>query len=192
MPGTPEFQRRLELVESLIRQIEAAGDPNIRMAAREMVQLVMELHGAGLERILEILRANGQAGQSVLDTLGRDDLVSSLLVLYGLHPLGMEERVRQAIDKANRQMRSAGAAVEMIGMEDGAVHLRLKKNGQAPALREAIEAAIYEAAPDIASLAIDGADDNQGFVPVEMLLGIPAVQPVTNGHAREKPGNVRP
>ena len=49
----------------------------------------MELHGAGLERMLEIVRANGDSGQLILDSLGRDDMVSSLLVLYGLHPVGI-------------------------------------------------------------------------------------------------------
>ncbi len=123
MPGTPEFQRRLES-NRIVNSADRSGWA-IRISVLQRgrwCKLVMELHGAGLERILEILRANGQTGQSVLDSLGRDDLVSSLLVLYGLHPLGIEERVRQAIDKANRQMRSAEALRwRLIGMEDGAV-----------------------------------------------------------------------
>lgn len=171
MTGTPEFQQRLESIESVIRQIEAAGDPNVRTAARELVQLVMELHGAGLERVLEILRSNGEAGQSVLGSLGRDEMVSSLLVLYGLHPLSLEERVHQAIEKANRQMRSRSATVELADLEDGALHLNLKANGHGPALKEVVEAAIWQAAPDITSLVIDGAEEKQGFVPLEMLAG---------------------
>jgi hypothetical protein len=171
MPGTPEFQQRLESIEQLIRQIEAAADPNVRTAARELVQLVMELHGTGLERMIEVLRSSGEPGQSILDRLGRDELVSSLLVLYGLHPLSLEERVNQAIEKTNRQMRSRSATVDLIGMADGAVHLNLEANGHGPALKEIVEAAIYQAAPDIASLVIDGAEEKQGFVPVEMLLG---------------------
>jgi hypothetical protein len=176
MTGTPEFQRRLEWIEQLIRQIEATGDPNVRTAARELVQLVMELHGAGLERILEILRANGEPGQTVLGSMGRDDMVSSILVLYGLHPLSLEERVRQAIEKANQKMGSRSGTVELVGIEDGAVRLNLKANGNGPALKEIVEAAIYQAAPDIASLVIDGAEEKQGFVPLEMLLGATPVR----------------
>jgi hypothetical protein len=131
----------------------------------------MELHGAGLERTLEILRSSGDAGESILDSLGRDDLVSSLLVLYGLHPLSIEERVHQAIEKANRQMRSRNGTVELLGIDDGAVRLSLKANGHGPALKEVVEAAIWQAAPDIASLVIDGGEEKQAFVPLEMLLG---------------------
>ena len=193
MPGTPEFQQRLESIEHLIRQIEAAGDPNMRTAARELVQLVMELHGAGLERTIEILRSSGEAGQSILDRLGREDMVSSVLVLYGLHPVGIEERINQAIEKANRQMRSRGATVELIGMEYGAVHLNLKANGHGPALKEVVEAAIYQEAPDIVSLVIDGAEEKQGFVLIETLLGgLSAPQPAVNGHSSRTSGSVEP
>jgi len=192
MPATAEFQQRLESIEALIRQIEAAGDPNVRAAARELVQAVMELHGVGLERVIEILRSSGDQGQSILNRIGSDDMASSLLVLYGLHPLSIEERVNQAIEKTNRQMRSRSATVELIGVAYGAVHLNLKANGQGPALREFVEAAIYQAAPDISSLVIDGAEEKQGFVPIEMLLGGSATQPVRNGHSPAAAGSVRP
>ena len=36
----------------------------------------------------------------IIDRLGRDELVASLLVLYGLHPLDFETRVNQAVEKA--------------------------------------------------------------------------------------------
>ncbi|HTB13336.1 MAG TPA: hypothetical protein VK752_17260 [Bryobacteraceae bacterium] len=171
MTGTPQFQQRLESIEVVIKQIEATADPNVRTASRELVQLVMELHGAGLERILEILRSNGETGQSLLGSMGRDETVSSLLVLYGLHPLTLEERVNQALEKVNRQIRSRSATVELLGMEEGAVRLNLQANGHGPALKEIVEDAIWQAAPDIASLVIDGAEEKQGFVPIEMLLG---------------------
>ena len=193
MPGPPEFQQRIESTELFIRQIESAGDPNVRTAARELVQLVMELHGTGLERMIEILRSSGESGHSILDRLGREDMVSSLLVLYGLHPLGVEERVNQAVEKANRQMRSRSATVELIGMENGAVHLNLKANGHGPALREVVEAAIFQAAPDIAALVIDGVEEKQGFVPIELLLDdFPARQPAVNGRWSGSRGKVRP
>jgi hypothetical protein len=183
MPAIPEFQRRLESIEVVIRQIEAAGDPNVRAAARELVELVMELHGAGLERILEIVRASSESGEFLAGKLGRDDMVASLLVLYGLHPQSVEERVHQALEKANRQMRSRGT-VELIDIEDGAVRLEIKSNGQGAELKEVVEAAIYQAAPDIISLVIEGGEEKAGFVPLEMLLGITPTQAARNGRDR--------
>ena len=44
--------------------------------------------------MLELIRAaRAMRGESVIQKLGRDELVASLLVLYGLHPLDLEARV---------------------------------------------------------------------------------------------------
>jgi Fe-S cluster biogenesis protein NfuA len=171
MPGTPDFQRRLESIEGLLRRIESASDPHARSTAQELVQAVMDLHGAGLDRILEILRAAGAAGQSAIDTLSRDELVSSLLVLYGLHPRSMEDRLTQALDKIRPSLKKRGGEIELLHFGDGAVTLRLRANGNSTSLKEFVEAAVYQAAPDIASLAIEGSEERQAFVPLEMLRG---------------------
>src|SRR5258708_6516551 len=105
MPGQPEFQRRPPSIEQLLGDLEAAADPNLRTTVQELMQLVMELHGAGLERILELIVASSDAGASLIQKLGRDELVSSLLVLHGLHPLDMEARITQALDKIRSRLR---------------------------------------------------------------------------------------
>ena len=56
MTAQAEFQQRLKSIERLLQEIEASADPNLRAAAQELVQLVMDLHGAGLERMLELIR----------------------------------------------------------------------------------------------------------------------------------------
>jgi hypothetical protein len=137
----------------------------------------MDLHAAGLERILEILRAAGAAGQTnTIDSLGRDDLVSSLLVLYGLHPVSLEDRLARALDKIRPSLKKRGAEVELLDVSESAVRLKLQANGHAAAMKELVESAVYEAAPDVSSLKIEGPEDRQGFVPLDMLVnGSPAL-----------------
>ena len=106
MPAQPEFQQRLQSIERLLGDIESAADPSLRSNVQELVQLVMDLHGAGLERTLELIHAAGEAGEGVIHRLGRDELVSSLLVLYGLHPLDLEARVTEAVDKVRSRLRA--------------------------------------------------------------------------------------
>jgi len=171
MAGQPEFQRRLESIEDLLKRIEASADPHVRATAQELLQVVMDLFGAGLERILEIAHSAGDPGHSLVDRLGRDDLVSSLLALYGLHPLTLEARVERAIEKVRPSLRKRGGEVELLDVTDGTVTLKLNANGHAQALKELVEEAVYQAAPDIASLVIEGAEQRQGFVPLEMLRG---------------------
>jgi len=180
----------------LLGEIESAADPNLRTAVRELVQLVMDLHGAGLERMLELIRAPGDGGDTLVQKLGRDELVASLLVLYGLHPLDVETRVTQALVKVSSRLRAHEGDVELLSVRDGAVRLRLRAKGHGcgstgPALKEMVEDAVYRAAPDVASLVIEGADEKQGFVPLEMLRGRAPAPPVAHGlilAANEKGG----
>jgi Fe-S cluster biogenesis protein NfuA len=170
MPVQPEFQQRLGSIERLLSEIESAADPALRTSVRELVQLVMDLHGAGLERIIEL------TGEDAMGKLGRDDLVASLLILHGLHPLSLEARVTQAAGKARSRLRAHEGDVEVLSVRDGEVRLRIQANGHgcgsgAEALREIVENAVYESAPDVTSLIIESAGARNDFVPLEMLQG---------------------
>ena len=180
MPPQPEFQQRLQSIERLLGQIESAADPSLRAAVRDLVQLVMDLHGAGIERILELIRAAGDGGESIVQKLGRDDLVASLLVLYGLHPLGFEARVTQALEKIRPRLHAHEGEVELLGIQNGSVRLRLHAKGHgcsstANVLHEIVEDAVYRSAPDITALVVESsgqdAVNKQGFVPLAMLQG---------------------
>jgi Fe-S cluster biogenesis protein NfuA len=188
MSAQAEFQQRLKSIEGLLANVESAADPSLRADVQELLRLVMDLHGAGLERALELIRATGDEGERTIDKLGRDELVSSLLVLYGLHPVDLEGRVTQAVGKVRPRLRSHEGDVELLSIEDGVVRLRVSANGQgcgstAQAVKQMVEEAIYQAAPDITELVVEGAEEKKGgFVPLEMLQGIaPARPPVTNG-----------
>ncbi len=47
-------------------------------------------------------RDAGDAGMAIIDRLGRDSMVSSVLLLYGLHPEDFESRVVKAVDRRSR------------------------------------------------------------------------------------------
>jgi Fe-S cluster biogenesis protein NfuA len=134
----------------------------------------MELYGAGLERITEIVFEKGEAGREILDQFGRDELVGNLLAANGLHPLDLEARVRRAVDKLRTT-----ATVESLSVEQGVIRLRLRASGSgcgssAATLKSSVEAAIYEAAPDLVQLVIEGLEETgaaSGFVPLEKLVG---------------------
>jgi uncharacterized protein (DUF2267 family) len=160
------FEKRLETIEQLIKDIEATADPHVRTAARELVRVVMELHGAGIERMIQIVSASD--GEATLDKMGRDELVSSLLVLYGLHPVPMEQRVQEALETVNRKMQARGAHVALLSLDASGAVAQLHAKGDVAALKEMVLAAVYQAAPDLPSFAVEGAD--AAFVPLEKLM----------------------
>jgi Fe-S cluster biogenesis protein NfuA len=155
-----EFRQRIERVESLIHEVEEFPDPEARARTQEILRAVIELHGAGLERILDKLADAGDAGLRVIDSLAGDDLVGSILLLHGLHPLDLETRVRQALEKVRPLLRSHGGNVELLDLAGGVARLRMLGScdgcpSSALTLKTAIEEAIYEKAPDVTAIEVD-------------------------------------
>jgi Fe-S cluster biogenesis protein NfuA len=160
-----EFRSRIERVESLIHEVERFPDPDARVRTQEILRAVLELHGVALERILEKLKGAGRAGHALIDELAGDDLVGSILLLHGLHPLDLETRVRQALEKVRPLLRSHGGNVELIDLVGGVARLRMLGScdgcpSSALTLKTAIEDAIYDKAPDVTAIALDDASTN--------------------------------
>jgi Fe-S cluster biogenesis protein NfuA len=158
------FHDRLQKIETLLETIEASADPNIRAAATELMQTTMEMHAGAIERLMDVVFESVPQGREVIDKLAEDETVESLLLLYGLHPLDMEDRVLRALDKVRPYLESHGGNVEILGISEGAVRLKLQGscNGcssSAMTLKTAIEESIYESAPDIVSLEVEGVVD---------------------------------
>jgi len=172
-----DFQQRLQRIGGLLRDLEAVADPASRTAAKELVQLLMDLHGSCLERILEVIFQAGDAGTALIDHLGRDPLVSSLLVLYGIHPDDLETRVRRKLEQIQPRVRKMGAQAALVRVDGGNIRLQLKMEGHscgstARTLQNLVEEAMYEAAPDLTSVVVEGTESSSpGFVGLEVLTG---------------------
>ena len=104
-----KLQQRMQRIAELVRRLDSAADSGVRAQSRELLEAVMDLHGEALERVLQRLRGGGEAGAAILDSLGADPVVASVLLLYGLHPLDFETRVRRAIEKVRPTLRSYGS-----------------------------------------------------------------------------------
>ena len=151
----------IEKIEGLIRTIENVPDPTVRASAIALVQALMEFHGNGLEKLMEVIANSGEVGYSIFDNFAADEQIASLLLLYGLHPVPLEARVTQALNKVRPYLDSHGGNVELIEISEGIVKLRMEGSckscpSSAITLKLAIEEAIYDAAPDV--VAIEAAD----------------------------------
>ena len=131
MAEDKDFQKRIQRISGLVNELDAIVDPAARSAAKQLIQLLMELHGTALERMLELTFASGEPGKRLIDELGQDSLVSSLLVLYGLHPEDLETRVARAVERLKPSLRKQGAELEIISMNNSVVRLKAAVNGHA-------------------------------------------------------------
>jgi hypothetical protein len=174
MAGDKDFERRLEIIERGIAALEHTPDAGTRATALQLVQTILELHGRGLERLLEIVHdATPGGGAAVIDRLGQDPAVGALLLLHSLHPLTLDERVETALEQVRRSLPAGTGHVELLGIVDGAVHLRIAGG---PAIKAAVERALIDAAPDAAGLHVQGdVEAVVGFVALDALRGRTAV-----------------
>jgi Fe-S cluster biogenesis protein NfuA len=151
-----EFTRRSDRIEELVSRIESTGDPAVRAVAQELLQAVIELHGVALDRILDAV-AELPSGDAALTKIAGDELVSNVLSLHGIHPVAVEARVAAAIEKSRSYLKSHGGNVELASIEDGTVHVQLQGtcgscSSSAETLKNHVENAIYEAAPEVVSV----------------------------------------
>jgi Fe-S cluster biogenesis protein NfuA len=155
-----ELRAAGDRIEVLMGEL-AALSPAVQGKTEELVRLLMQLYGAGLDRILSIVDETGAAAGPVFARLAGDDLVSSLLVLHDLHPLDLDFRVERALDHVRPYLESHGGNVKLLGIEGDVVRLRLEGSckscpSSTITMKLAVEKAIEEAAPEITRIDVEG------------------------------------
>ncbi len=140
-------------VERLLEDLETLADPVARQTATGVVQALLELYGTGLERIVDEIAARDDDGE-IARAFAEDELVSHLLLLHGLHPVPVAERVREALREVRPYLESHGGNVELLAVEGATVRLRMQGScsgcpSSAMTLKLAIENAIQKVAPEI-------------------------------------------
>ena len=161
-PPGPDLSQTGSRIDALLDAL-GAGGPVARQRAEELVGLVTDLYGAGLERVLDVLHRTGRLDDDLLGALAADDLVSSLLLVHGLHPLSVEDRIEQALAEVRPYLGSHGGDVELLEVtEAGGVRLRLLGScdgcpSSSVTLQLAVQGAIEAAAPEVTGIEVEDA-----------------------------------
>ncbi|MDQ3095357.1 MAG: NifU family protein [Actinomycetota bacterium] len=174
--GAEQLRATGERIDALL---DASGSGGVlaRERAEELVRLVADLYGAGLERILDLTYEVGHLTDEVLAALAADELVASLLLVHGLHPYDVGQRVEQALESVRPYLGSHGGDVELLEVSDeGTVRLRLLGScdgcpSSSVTLKLAVEGAIEAAAPEITGIEVEDAESSgaETLIPVSSL-----------------------
>ena len=149
---------------------------------------------AGLDRALEITAKTGDSGLRLIDEFGHDPLVSSLLVFVRI--------VFRRLGDSREQGRRTGFGPKCRGtvgrwscwnrrrnrpIATGAQRSYLRLHRAGPTLQVMAEEAIYEAAPDLVSILVEGLEGKPagGFVSLDKLLGGGSLLPGVAGEPRQ-------
>lgn len=180
-----DADRLVEVGERIERVLEH-GDPArpvARDAARDLLRLVTDLYGAGLERILSVADELGALDDALLSRLADDPLVGSLLLVHGLHPDSVEQRVARALEELRPQLERHEVQVAADVDQDGTVLLRLTGAGgcasTSQALVGSVQTAVEDAAPD-AVVKVETARAEAGtFISLDSLMPGLKAKPVS-------------
>ena len=153
-------------IASLVEAMQRVADPSVRAVAEELVQSVLELHRAGLERAIGLIARRKPGGSALVDGSRSDDLVGEPAAPARLHPVDLETRVRKAVARlqtvaaqARRRRRTASTSATAPS------RLQVTDAGRDAARRrrspQSVEDALYEAAPDLTALVIERPPDTR-------------------------------
>ncbi|MET0825479.1 MAG: NifU family protein [Acidimicrobiales bacterium] len=179
--GAADLRAAGDRIEHLLDRLQADLEPGAWLAVEEVVRRVTDLYGAGLERTLDLadeVLGDEPAGEQLFERLFTDDLVASLLIVHGLHPNELARRVEEALDRVRPYLASHGGGVELLGLDEEGGILRLRLLGScdgcpssSATLRDAVENAIHEAAPEIVTIDTQGGVEPDLPGPVAVPLG---------------------
>jgi Fe-S cluster biogenesis protein NfuA/nitrite reductase/ring-hydroxylating ferredoxin subunit len=189
--GDREPLEQVARVEALLEELEGLPDTVARSKAIEVLQALLDLYGQGLERIVDVVAEHDLDG-AMSESLAGDELASHLLLLHGLHPVPVDQRVRAALEGVRPYLESHGGNVELIGVDDGVARLRLEGScsgcpSSAMTLKLAIEKAIHEAAPDVDEVVAEagvGEPPSSGLIQLEVIAS-----PGSNGKGSASTGS---
>jgi Fe-S cluster biogenesis protein NfuA/nitrite reductase/ring-hydroxylating ferredoxin subunit len=149
-------------IEALLGELRSSASPQVTEKVEEVVGLLVELYGAGLERILELVNENPAVAGPLLDRFVDDKFVEALLVLHGLHPVDVDTRIEGALARVRPYLGSHAGGVEYLGVdEEGVAHLKLEGSchgcpSSTVTVKLTIEQAIAEVAPEVLRVEVEG------------------------------------
>lgn len=151
-------------VAGMASRLEQIADPAARAAALDLVRAVLAWHAEGLGQLTAAVAAEPD-GTERLRRLAARPPVASLLLLHGLHPEGLAERVRRGLETIAPLAAARGGRIELVETRGERVRLRWRGAGTALA-RRTIERAVWAAAPDVSEMVIENGAAEGDFVPL--------------------------
>lgn len=174
MPAPQNLRATGDRIEQLLDELQSTADPRTCNRAEELLRLVSELYGAGLARVVELAQAEAP---TLLEAMVEDDLVASLLLVQGLHPESLDNRVEAALAKVRPLLASHAGDVELLDIDPAAGAVRLRLLGSCDGcpsspvtLQTAVERAIVEAAPEIVRIDVDQPSQPMPGVPISLSI----------------------
>ena len=154
--GLPaEFQHLLQWIGTGLERMEGIEDEQTREEVFALLEGVDVLHRQALGRLLELIANLG--GQGLVERVSQDPVVRTLLEMYDLPEVDERTQVERALESVHPYFRSHGGKLEVLGVEEGRVRVRLSGScqgcpGTSGTLKRVVEEALREGFPGFREL----------------------------------------
>lgn len=149
-------------IERLLGELRASVAPAAWTRIRELVSSLTSLYGEGFARTLEAFASDRPIDGAIRERLCDDALVASVLLLHGLHPVSLEDRVARAVERVKREVGAevVGGKIDVTVQGPAALKVRVSGDWRSSplgglGLEAALRRALEEAAPDLEALEIE-------------------------------------
>jgi Fe-S cluster biogenesis protein NfuA len=147
-------------IDVLLASLRAEAPAETVERVEELVEHVVNLYGSALARVTEALADDTSGAGAVRDRLASDPLVSTLLVVHGLHPLDLRARVERALAEVTPYVTSHGGKVSLVDIANDVVTLALRGacescSSSAATAADLLERTVKRSAPEIARVVVD-------------------------------------
>jgi Fe-S cluster biogenesis protein NfuA len=155
-----DAQESGERIEQLLDELRTTAPAATVERVEELVGRVVGLYGAGLARIVTALCGRAGSLDGAWNMLVSDPMVSSLLVLHGLHPDDLRSRVERGLSGVRPYVESHGGKLSLVAIEGDVVKLKLDGTcetcpSSGETATQLLDRAVRDAAPEIARVEVD-------------------------------------
>ena len=127
-------------------------------------------------RLLSRIATVDLHGHSVLHEFAKDEMISSLLTLHGLHPTGFQTRAEQALERIMSGPQFQGLQLRLFDVCEENMRVELTPadgaRSASEAVRQSVKIVLLDAVPDCAEIAFVGFESSAksgGFIPLSNL-----------------------
>ncbi len=172
--GLPaEFQHLLEWLGAGLERMEGIEDERTREEVFALLEGIDILHRQALARLLEQVANLG--GYELVGRVSQDPIVHTLLEMYDLPEADERTQVERALESVYPYFRSHGGKLEVLGVEEGRVRVRLSGScqgcpGTATTLKRVVEEALREGFPGFSELVAEEPAPSASEKPIQLGL----------------------
>jgi hypothetical protein len=116
-----QLQTEAQELEAMLARLHETVPQEHRVTVDAVLRRIVSLYGAGLDHALRLARRSAADPASFDVLVMRDELLASLLLVHGLHPLPTEDRVRKALAIVEVEL---GHTLAIESIADGVLELR--------------------------------------------------------------------